>query len=75
MKNPAKAYETGEMLLNQFDMDMASLYFESAGDSYLEIGNREDAVKAYEQFLYCAKMLGKDELAKRAKEKLAHATN
>ena len=70
MKDPVKAYETGEMLLSQFDMDMALLYFRSSGDSFLEIGNHESAKKSYDQFLYCAQMLSKAELAKEANERL-----
>lgn len=61
MKDPEKAYKTGEELLNKGDYDMASLYFESAGESFCELGETDKAIEAYNKTIYCFEILEKPE--------------
>ena len=70
MKNPKKAFETGEILLNEANPDMASLYFENAGENFIEAGNKDSAIKAYERALDCFLLLEKNDLIQKTQAML-----
>jgi len=53
MVNAEKQMETGQMLLNKFDLDMAAVYFEFAGEEFVRRGDYQDAINAYDKTLYC----------------------
>lgn len=53
MVNAEKQMETGQMLLNKFDLDMAAVYFEFAGEEFVRRMDYQNALIAYEKTLYC----------------------
>lgn len=53
MVNAEKQMETGQMLLNKFDLDMAAVYFEFAGEEFVRRGDYRNALIAYDKTLYC----------------------
>lgn len=53
MVNAEKQMETGKMLMDNFDFDMASLYFEFAGEEFVRRGDYKNALEAYTKMLYC----------------------
>ena len=53
MVNAEKQMETAQMLIDKFDFDMASVYFELAGEEFVRRGDYENALLAYNKMLYC----------------------
>lgn len=53
MVNAEKQMETGQMLLNKFDLDMAAVYFEFAGEEFVRRMDYQNALIAYDKTLYC----------------------
>lgn len=53
MVNAEKQMETGQMLLNKFDLGMAAVYFEFAGEEFVRRMDYPNALIAYEKTLYC----------------------
>lgn len=53
MVNAEKQMETGQMLLNRFDLDRAAVYFEFAGEEFIRRGDYQNALIAYNKTLYC----------------------
>lgn len=62
MKDPQNVYETGEKLLKEGNFDMASIYFDTAGNSFLEIGDIASAKKAYDKVLSCYMLMERSDL-------------
>lgn len=59
MVNAEKQMETGQMLLNRFDLDMAAVYFEFAGEEFIRRGDYPNALVAYNKTLYCLETDGR----------------
>lgn len=53
MVNAEKQMETAQMLMDKFDLDMASVYFELAGEEFVRRGDYNNALIAYNKMLYC----------------------
>lgn len=52
-KDPKKAFEKGQTLLDEGNPDMAAVYFTKAGEMYESLGDLEMAAKSYEKSAYC----------------------
>lgn len=59
MANAEKQMETGQLLLNRFDLDMAAVYFEFAGEEFVRRGDYSNALIAYDKALYCLETDGR----------------
>ena len=59
MANAEKQMETGQLLLNRFNLDMAAVSFEFAGEEFVRRGDYSNALIAYDKTLYCLETDGR----------------
>lgn len=71
MVDAEKQMETGQMMLNRFDLDMAAVYFEFAGEEFARRGDYQNALTAYTKTLYCLETDGKHMRVKELKAIIA----
>lgn len=71
MVDAEKQMKTGQMMLNRFDLDMAAVYFEFAGEEFIRRGEYQNAFTAYNKTLYCLETDGKHMRVKEIKAIIA----